>query len=47
MKKLLCLALCLIMVLSMLLVGCGKEKTDIGDAPIEEEEIRNAITLKF
>lgn len=48
MKKLLCLALCLIMVLSMLLVGCGKDNGEIGDDPLDqEEEVRNAITLKF
>lgn len=47
MKKLLCLALCLVMVMSMFLVGCNK-KTDFGDdIGEEEEEVRNAITLKF
>ena len=45
MKKLLCLALCLVMVMSML-VGCGSKKTESED-PTEEEEVRNAITLKF
>ncbi len=48
MKKLLCLALCLVMVMSLFLVGCGQKNPDELD-PIEgeEEEVRNAITLKF
>ena len=48
MKKLLCLALCLVMVMSMFLVGCGQKNPDELD-PVEgeEEEVRNAITLKF
>ena len=46
MKRLMCLALCLVMVMSMFLVGCNKED-EVTEDPTEEEEVRNAITLKF
>lgn len=47
MRKLICLALCLITVLAMFLVGCNKTP-DNPDGPLtEEEKVRNAITLKF
>lgn len=46
MKRLMSLVLCLLMIMSMFLVGCGKVEDDPTDV-VEEEEVRNAITLKF